>query len=187
MFAERGYDGASIDEIAEAGGVTVPVIYNHFASKQALHSELLELHSRALVEQAKALGTAHDADAAKELMRHTIEAFLEFVHAHPYAWRMLFRDPPSDPTIARTHHRVQAEGTRAIAALVAQAPELHLSVDLDRQRANEILGEAITSAINAIAGWWWEHPDTPRDQLVAVAMDLLWTGAERLVGHSPRG
>ena len=183
VFAERGYEGASIDEIAKAAGVTAPVIYHHFASKQALHAELLELHSEALVAQAQALGTAHPPDSAGRLMRHTIEAFFAFVQEHPFAWRMLFRDPPSDPAVASTHRRLQADATRAIAELIAQAPELQLSAELERTEANEILAEAIKSAINGLAGWWWEHPETQREQLVATAMDLLWTGGERLINE----
>jgi len=42
VFAERGYHGASIDEIARRSGVTPPVIYDHFESKAALHRRLLE-------------------------------------------------------------------------------------------------------------------------------------------------
>ena len=44
VFAERGYRGASIDEIARRSGVTPPVLYDHFASKQDLYRQLLERH-----------------------------------------------------------------------------------------------------------------------------------------------
>ena len=42
VFAERGYHGASVDEIARRSGVTPPVVYDHFESKQALHRHMLE-------------------------------------------------------------------------------------------------------------------------------------------------
>ena len=50
MFAERGYDGASIDEIARRAGVSAPVVYDHFASKQDLYERLLERTRDELLE-----------------------------------------------------------------------------------------------------------------------------------------
>jgi len=44
LFAQRGYAGTSIDEIARRAGVTAPVVYDHFASKLDLHRRLLERH-----------------------------------------------------------------------------------------------------------------------------------------------
>ncbi|HEV2790334.1 MAG TPA: helix-turn-helix domain-containing protein, partial [Solirubrobacterales bacterium] len=44
LFAERGYRGASIEEIARHSGVTPPVVYDHFPSKLGLYRELLEGH-----------------------------------------------------------------------------------------------------------------------------------------------
>ena len=50
VFADRGYEGASIEEIAEAAGITRPVIYDHFDSKRDLHISLLELHVEQLLD-----------------------------------------------------------------------------------------------------------------------------------------
>src|SRR2546430_6494223 len=50
VFAERGYHGASIDEIAGRSGVSAPVVYDHFASKQDLYKRLLERHQRDLLD-----------------------------------------------------------------------------------------------------------------------------------------
>jgi len=177
VFAERGYAGASIAEIAKGAGVAGSVIYDHFPSKAALHIELLENQGDAVIAYS---AQALKDEPADQLTRRTISAFFEFVERHPFAWRMLFRDPPADPDIAAAHRRVQDRATQAIAALFATQAELHTSVSLPRAQVNEMLGETAKSAINGLAGWWWEHPEIPRSAVVGLAQDLLWTGLERL-------
>src|SRR4051812_7129008 len=92
LFAERGYDGASIDAIATAAGISAPVVYDHFASKRDLYRTLLERHTAALVEAT----TRPVEGTVEDLLRTNVEAFFAFVEEHPEAWRILFRDPSPD-------------------------------------------------------------------------------------------
>jgi hypothetical protein len=64
--------------------------------------------------------------------------------------------------------------TAQLASLFQLAPRLDLSVELDRNRADEVLAEAAKSTPNAIATWWWSNRDIPRDHVVALTADLLW-------------
>ena len=54
VFAQRGYHGSSLDEIARASGTSKALIYEHFESKRALHDALLEEHAGALFERFQA-------------------------------------------------------------------------------------------------------------------------------------
>ena len=75
VFGERGYHGASIDEICRRSGVTPPVLYDHFASKQELYERLLERHYAELRE----IWFRHAADGdrhAYEGDRHTADGRL---------------------------------------------------------------------------------------------------------------
>jgi AcrR family transcriptional regulator len=179
VFAERGYFDASMIEIAAAAGIAPSVIYDHFPSKQKLHLALLDLHGRAVI----AASTRPDRDADPyELMHRSVEAFFAFVEVHPYLWRMLFRDPPADGEIALAHGRIHNHAIKAMAAMIASAPKLSLSAPLPRARANELVALAIKSANDGLAAWWYERPTVPREQIVAVAVDLAWRGLERIVG-----
>ncbi len=182
MFAERGYERAGITDIAEAAGIAHAVIYDHFRSKKELHLEALEIHGRALI---KRVARDIETDSARQLLHDTVSAFFEFVEQDPFAWRMLFRDAPADAEIAAVHRQIQVQATAALAALFTRAPEVRLSVELDREQANEMFAEAAKSAVNALAGWWYEHRELPREHLVAVTMDFLWHGLERLGGDRP--
>jgi AcrR family transcriptional regulator len=178
LFAEGGYEGTSIDRIAHAAGVSAPVIYDHFASKKDLYTQLLELHSRQVIEATTA---RHGATTVEELVRTNVDAFFRFVEEHPAAWRMLFRDPAPDPEIAALQRRIQADATARLAdALIARIPRLQLSVELERGRANELIAELGKTGLNGLAAWWWDHRDVPREALVAVAMDVMWVGLRQL-------
>jgi len=184
QFATYGYAGASMTGIAAAAGIAPSVIYDHFGSKRDLHLELLSLHARAMIE---ATTTPYAGESAEELVRRTTDAFFGFVEQHRYAWRMLFRDPPADEQIAAIHARIHREGTAAIAGLVHQAPALRLPPGIPRRRADEMVAQAIKSSNDGLAAWWYEHPEVPKDQVVAVAVGLCWNGLERLTGALPEG
>jgi AcrR family transcriptional regulator len=173
-FAEGGYLGTSMQRIAEAAGVSAPLIYEHFASKKALYIELLDMHGRTLVA---ATTREQGFDSVEEMLRANVTAFFEFVRDHRSAWRMLFLDPAPDPDIAEAHRRLQAEATRRLAkVIVRRVRGLELSVDVSRRKADELIAQAGKTALNGLAVWWWDHPDEPAETLAAVAMDLLWTG-----------
>jgi hypothetical protein len=56
----------------------------------------------------------------------------------------------------------------------ALAPELRTAGG--REALAEILGTSIYAVVNDLAAWWFEHPEVPREELVDVAYDLLWSG-----------
>jgi AcrR family transcriptional regulator len=177
VFAEHGYDGAPTRAIAGRAGVTTPILYDHFGSKRDLYRELLEREAAELLAVVSRPPRSGDA---VDYLREPIEAFFAFVEQHRFAWRMLFRDPPADPQIAQAQPAIQRRATAAIAALFSLTPEWRLSAGFSRERADELLAELTKSALNGLAGWWWDHPEVRRAQLVDLATDTLWIGIERL-------
>src|SRR5437763_668844 len=120
VFAERGFHGASVNEIARRAGVTVPVLYDHFDSKNELHRRLLERHFGEL----RQLWREHlAADApAEERIAAAFDAWFAYVEAHPYAWRMLFRDTTGIPEVRAFHRRVELESRALLMPLFAAEP-----------------------------------------------------------------
>ena len=182
LFAERGYSGASITDIAAASGISPSVIYDHFASKKDLHLALLNQHGSALIKAT----AEHAADNGEDLLRLCTETFFSFVEKHPYAWRMLFRDPPADDEIAAVHARVHRHGAAAIAGLIRLVPALDLPPGIPRETADEMLAQAVKSSQDGLAAWWYEHPEVPREQVVALAIALSWGGLAALTSAVSR-
>ena len=179
VFADRGYDGASIEEIADAAGITRPVIYDHFASKRDLHVLLLELHMEQLLEFMGERVASEDSSEAR--LEAGMRAFFEFVETHPYAWRILFRDPtPADEEIVEAHQRVNGRVSEALVAMISVAPIAAQPTDsVDREVAWAMWAQIMKNAAHGLAFWWYEHREVPREELVSVTMNALWVGFER--------
>jgi AcrR family transcriptional regulator len=185
VFAERGYEAASMEEIARAAEITPAVIYDHFPSKARLHVELLERQTaELLVHVGTALQSASDDPAQR--MRVGVDAFFGFVEEHRFTWRMLFRDPPSDPEVASAYIRLERQATAGIAAFIEAGAGTALAGYPDPERATQMFAEALKAAQNGLAAWWYEHPEVARDEIVERLLDLCWVGLER-VAEGRRG
>lgn len=182
-FAEHGYERASVEEIASGAGIAKSVVYDHFAAKEALHIELLRDQADQLIAHA----ARHlELDSPEALLRTNTEAFFAFVEEHPFAWRMLFREPAELPAIAQAHREIQHRITQAIAQLIAGVPDITLATELPRPVANEMLAETIKSTNNTLAAWWWGHRDITRQQISDFSFEVLWNGLAHLAtGQRP--
>src|SRR3954454_3812424 len=117
VFAEQGFHATSMNDVAEAAGVTKPVLYQHFASKRVLYRELLtevgnEL--RGVIVNA----TAH-ATTPHQQVEGGMSAYLSWVHADPAGFRLLFGGGARrDEEFARDVRAVEASIAEAIAELI---------------------------------------------------------------------
>lgn len=185
VFAEAGYDRASMRAVAVAAGITTPVLYDHFGSKADLYAALVESEADSLISRWEQTGFDVPDGSTEELFRGTIGTIFDWVSANEAGWRIIFLDSPSDPAVAAAHQRRQERATAVLAAQFARVPHLHLSVPLQRERAEDFLAEAAKWTVNAIAAWWWSNRDLTRDQIVELTADLLWRGLGRVTGESP--
>jgi len=177
LFAARGYADAPIDAIAKAAGVSPPVVYDHFSSKLALYEAVLESHFanlRAIWARFPA------AELTGESVAASFDAWFDYVEANPDAARILFREPTTAD--AATVHRAVSErsrdlvlrpllGTPAGAALAATGPDL------------EMTWVILRGVLQGLALWWVEHPETPRERVVANALGAVWSGWGSVFGR----
>jgi len=181
VFADRGYEPATLDEIAEAAGISKPVIYDHFSSKKELHISLIESHGEALIEfMAERVGRA---ETPSEALAAGLGALLEFVERDPYAWRLLFQEPSAtDPEIVEAHRANQARTTAALTGFTAAQPfESQPDDPVDRDVAAELVAQIIKMSGAGVVSWWYEHRDVGREALLEMLMNALWIGMERMM------
>jgi AcrR family transcriptional regulator len=182
VFAERGFHGAAVGEIARRAGVTVPVLYDHFRSKQDLYQQLIERHYAAL----RSIWFAH-ASSGQPLsiwLGPAVGEWFAYVEAHPFAGRMLFRDTTGDPALEAVHRGIQ-DGSRGQLLPLLAAEAARGGVDLGDRLGLELAWETIRAVLQGLALWWYEHPDVPRARIVSTAMNAMWIGLERhLAGDS---
>jgi AcrR family transcriptional regulator len=178
VFAKHGYHGAAIDEIARSSGVTPPVVYDHFESKAALHRRLLErTRDELLAMWRENLG---GGGTLEEQVAQAFDAWSRYVESHPYAPRMFFRETTGVPEVREMHREIAAEANDALAEILGGLPG---SANLHQDGAPlafAMASEVIRGGLTELAIWWSEHPDVPREQIVATAMNAVWIGFERV-------
>jgi len=180
VFAERGYHGASMDEIAHRSGVSAPVLYDHFASKLDLHRRLLERHFAGLQDVWRE--NLPDDEEPTQRIARAFDAWFAYVQGHPYAWRMLFRETTGDPEVDAVHREVAERSRAVVLPLLAreQGADAAAGPQGPGVDALAMSWEVLRSAMQGLALWWYDHQDVPRDHVVATAMNWLWIGLERV-------
>jgi AcrR family transcriptional regulator len=177
VFAERGYRGASIDEIARRAGVSAPVLYDHFASKVDLYRRLLERTRNELLEMWRE--HLFGAEPADVRIPRALEAWARYVEQHRDATRMLFREATGDADAEAAHREIQAQSRVALGVLLAREPGVDKLAASGDQEALEMAAEIIRSGLTGLAIWWHEHAHVPREQIVTAATNVLWHGLDR--------
>jgi AcrR family transcriptional regulator len=161
LFARQGYASTTVDDIVRAAGVTKPMLYRHWESKQELCIALLERHRDELAAAPLAVfdPAARDRRAQAIAM---IEAWLEHTRQHPDAARFLFRPVTGDPAVEQVQRDLHARQRATLAALLRELSSGAPDVD------GELAGEAVRGSLEAVALWWMDNPGVPRDALVTV-------------------
>ncbi len=123
IFVERGYAGSSMDAIAAAAGVTKPVVYECYSSKEELFAALLEREERRLLTTVgDALPAKLGARDVREVLEEAFSAVLRAAHEAPDSWRIVFdSERGTEPAVARTFIRGRQLIVARIAGLVADA------------------------------------------------------------------
>jgi AcrR family transcriptional regulator len=177
LFARDGYRGASMESIAEAAGVTKPVLYQHFSSKRALYSALLANDLGRLTQELEAAFS--QAEDNEERLRRGFGAYLDFVDRHEDAFRLLFTEALG---LDADFQRQVTEFRRWVAARVARIIAAEAGLAPPRARA---LAAAIVGMAEGAVGWWLDErrPLEPRELADELA-GLAWKGFARFPAES---
>jgi AcrR family transcriptional regulator len=176
VFGERGFHSTSMDEVAEAAGVTKPVLYQHFPSKRALYRELLDDVDAQLVSELVAATDA--APSGRERVEAGFAAYFRFVTENRAAFRLLFgasvrNDPEFTVVAERTIDR--------IAALVAELIEIEAPSGHRRVLAHAIVGMAEATSRRLTSD---DAEDDP-DRLAAWLAEMAWFGLRGVRAEEP--
>jgi AcrR family transcriptional regulator len=151
LFAERGYGGVTMDDVAEAVGVTKPLLYKYFGNKERLYLACMEPAGDVLVRTV--MDAVTPTATPTEALRAGLLAFFEFLDHDRDAWRVLFDE--TLPISGEVAHRV-GEYRDRVTELVATAVLTQLPAErrpVDRAEV-EALSAAVLGAAEALGRWW---------------------------------
>ncbi|MFI6518316.1 TetR/AcrR family transcriptional regulator [Spirillospora sp. NPDC050679] len=176
LFAERGLDGTSVEEIAAAAGVSKPVVYEHFGGKEGLYAVVVDR------EFEKLLGLVTEALTSAIHYRRKLEkaalALLEYIEENPDGFRILVRDSHGG-TGTGSYASLLSEIAGEVEHLMAQELDRH---DYDDKFA-PMYAQMLVGMV-ALTGQWWLDARRPRrEEVAAHVVNLAWNG---LSGLEPR-
>ncbi|HET7899570.1 MAG TPA: TetR/AcrR family transcriptional regulator [Candidatus Nanopelagicales bacterium] len=181
VFVAQGYHAAAMDDIAEAAGVSKPVLYQHFPGKLDLYLALLDASSEALVASIrKALASTSDN---KLRVQATVQAYFDFVDDPGGAFRLIFESDLTNEAAVR--ERVDRTND-----LCAELVSLVIAQDTGLTSEEAILLAAGLGGLAQTAArrWFRDGSAIPKDAAASLVSTLSWRGISRIpLSHPPTG
>jgi AcrR family transcriptional regulator len=165
VFARDGFHSGSMDEIASLAGVSKPMLYAYFGSKEGLYVAYIDRTGRELLERL--LGAAEAIEAPPARLRARINEFLAFVEEHRDGWTVLFREMASSRPLADQVGVLRRQLTDAVQRMLDGGVSPGLG-----ELESEAIAHMIVGAGESLANWWLDHPEVKRAEVAAWYVEL---------------
>lgn len=172
LFADKGFEAVSVEEIAAKAGVSKPVVYEHFGGKEGLYAVVVDREMNHLLDS---VSEALTAGSARALLEQAGMALFNYIDAYPDGFRILVRDSPVS----------QQTGSFAslIVDVAAQVEHL-LAAEFTAHKINPRLAPMYSQMLVgmvALTGQWWLDVRKPKkEDVVAHLVNLAWKGLEHM-------
>jgi len=175
VFSEHGFHDTSMNEIAEAVGVTKPVIYQHFGSKRELFSSLIDTVGNDMVETVKTATRA--ASDGKAQTQRGFQAYFHWVDTHHDGFRLLFGG-------AARHDDEFSSQIRQITSSIASAVASMIMADVDNENQALIAHAVVGFAEGASRRLIDNNLEFDPEAIATVLSTLAWAGLRALTPTS---
>lgn len=179
IFADHGFDGTSVEEIAATAGVSKPVVYEHFGGKEGLYAVIVDREVQTLLGQIRTALATPGADE-RDLVALGANALLDYVENRSDGFRILVRDS----------HAGSTGGTFAgILNDVASQVEDILVEEFRSRKQNPknapMYAQMLVGMVGLTGQWWLDHREHKREDVTTHVVNLAWNGLRGLE-RSPR-
>lgn len=172
VFAQRGHAATTMEEIAEHAGVSKPVVYEHFGSKDGLYQAVVR---EEVDELAARMAAAVSTNVARVAGEQAALAFLTYIDEREDGFRVLVRDAPVGASTG---------GLATVMSVIAvRVEQLLRDTFADRgfdADAAPMYARMLVGAVAMVGEWWLDDGKRDRDRVVAHVVNLLWFGLRNL-------
>ena len=174
LFAAKGFEAVSVEEIAAHAKVSKPIVYEHFGGKEGLYAVIVDREMRALTGTLTAAlddPTVHP----RQIVERTALALLTYIEENAEGFQVLVRDSPStDPSGSFS----------SLMGDIAVRVEDILSETFKRQKLSAkgvpYYAQMLVGMTVFTGQYWADRPKVSKEQLAAYIVDLAWHGLSRL-------
>jgi AcrR family transcriptional regulator len=177
VFSAYGFHHASMDEIAARAGISKPMVYAYFGSKEELFIACLHREGTRLMEAL--IRVAEPDLPPDEQLWRGLRAFFSFVAAHREGWSVLYRQARGQEPFVAELARMRARMVEVVAGLLGRLT----ATGGRRYRHDEVtaMAHALVGAGESLADWVVDHTDEPSDVTASRLMNFVWLGAGELL------
>jgi AcrR family transcriptional regulator len=168
VFAERGFDGASIEEIAARAEVSKPVVYEHFGGKEGLYAVVVDREVRSLLTMMQESLTAGEP---RVLLEQAALALLDYIEQSSDGFRILVRDSP-----------IGSESGSFVSIIgdVASRVEHILAAEFSARgfdaAAAPMYAQMLVGMVGTTGQWWLDARKPSKEDVAAHLVNLAWHG-----------
>ena len=173
LFAERGFDGTSVEEVASRAGVSKPVVYEHFGGKEGLYAVVVDREVQRLLDT---FNHALTGEQPKLLLEQATLALLTYIEDDSNGFRILVRESPVGLE--------RSGGFATIISDIASQVE-HILAKQFKARGFEtklagLYSQALVGMVALTGQWWLDNRKPKRDEVAAHLVNLAWNGLSQL-------
>jgi AcrR family transcriptional regulator len=175
LFAEKGFDGASIEEIAHRANVSKPVVYEHFGGKEGIYAVVVDREMHALMS---GMTDALTEDAhPRLLLERAAGALLNYVEGSTDGFRILVRDSP-----VATSSGTFSSLLNDIASQVEHILGVQFAKRGYESKLAALYAQALVGMVAFTGQWWLEVRKPKKNEVAAHLVNLAWNGLSNLEG-----
>ena len=175
IFAERGFDGTSIEEVAARADVSKPVVYEHFGGKEGLYAVVVD---REVTQLLSSMRSALTGGKPRQLLESAAVSLLDYIESNPDGFRILVRDTPIGAPTATFRSIIGDVASRVEGILV----DVFKQQKLDH-RAAPMYTQMLIGMTVSLGQWWLDTRKPAKEVVAAHLVNLAWNG---LAGLEPK-
>ena len=177
LFAEKGFEAVTVEEIAAKAGVSKPVVYEHFGGKEGLYAVVVDRETNYLLDSISEalIGSRNDGASARGLVEQAGLALFNYIDSNPQGFGILVRDSPVT---------TQAGSFASLMVDIATQVEDVLAAEFKAHGINDkyapMYSQMLVGMVAFTGQWWLDVRKPKKEEVVAHLVNLAWNGLRDL-------
>ncbi len=169
LFADKGFEGTTVEEIAARAKVSKPVVYEHFGGKEGLYAVVVDREIARLLGAITAALTS--STSSHEILEAAALALLDYIEGSTDGFRILVRDSPTGQSTGSFASLISDVASQVEHIMVAQFKARRLDA-----KAAPMYAQMLVGMVALTGQWWLENNKVKKREVAAHLVNLAWNG-----------
>lgn len=169
LFGQAGFAATSVADVAEAAGISKPLIYNYFGSKEGLYAVCVQRAAEILTAEIERTAASGTVGLARAVV--TLDGMFRVLAPQPWMWHLVFdptapRDADTEKVLAAYEARILDFGTEGVAEVLRIA-------GIDDPADTSAMRSVWENVFRTLVGWWLDHPEESPEEMTERCVRLF--------------